>query len=57
MRYQVDSAVILKAGVVGAPQSIDTIRLMDARSDHLRIVLWRQVVGNVEHDIADDASN
>lgn len=52
-----DSSIFLEAKIVGAPQSVDTVRFMYAGGDHRRVVLRRQIVWNVEHDIADDTTD
>ena len=52
-----DSSIILEARIVGAPQSVDTVRFMYAGGDHRGVVLRRQIVWNIKHDIANDATD
>lgn len=52
VRNQMDSAIVFEAWVVTAPQAVDTIGFLDNGFNHLRFVI-REIVWNIEHDIAD----
>lgn len=52
-----DSAIVFEARIVGAPQPVDAIGFLDTSGNHLRIVLRRQVIRNIQHDIANDTTD
>lgn len=51
-----DAAVILEPGIIKTPEAVDAVSLLYASRDHLGVVLGREVVGDVEHDVADYAT-
>jgi hypothetical protein len=57
MCNQMHSTVFLESGIVDAPEAVDAVCFLDTSRDHHGVVLRREVIGDVQHDVAYNAAD
>ena len=51
------STIFLEPGIIETPEAVDAICLLYTGRDHHGVVLGGEIVGDVEHDVADDTTD
>lgn len=52
-----DTTPFGEAGVVDAPKAVDAVCFFYTCGHHFGMMFGREIVGDVEHDVADDAAD
>ena len=51
-----DAAIVLETRIIDTPEAVNTVGFLYAGRYHLGVMLRREVVGDVEHNVSDYAT-